>query len=290
MMLKDLGRVRGAMIGLLLLLTAACSSLRLAYNHADTMLAHRMNDWFALSGGLEHTARESLNRVLAWHRSAELPQYVRLLEEAQARLNQNTPLTAPEVAIWQQQIIQHLLHVGNQVAKEFGGVMGQLGPVNKKRLVARLDESNEEFRKDHLDSRPEAQRKLRVERLRGRYEFWLGKLQPTQQARIEAWVDSDVSDAQWRLAERHRRQQRFLAIVDTAGAGTASDTANRLRAYFSEIAAPAAPEARDRQRRMLEGGAQLTADMLNMASAAQRARTRERLQDMSKDLLVLSMP
>ena len=121
-----------------------------------------------------------------------------------------------------------------------------------------------------------------------RYEFWLGKLNRGQTQRIAKWVDGIDRDGEVRLAQRQRRQKAFVSIVEAAPAASSSDTAARLRAFFTELETPGDEPSRERQRVLLEHWAAMTADLLNSATPAQRNRARERLQSMADDFTELS--
>jgi hypothetical protein len=96
------------------------------------------------------------------------------------------------------------------------------------------------------------------------------------------------ADPQFHLAQRKRRQQAFLSLVDAAPSATKAETASRMRAFFADLETPVDAAERERQRVMLEQWAVLTADLINSATPAQRTRARERLQSMSEDLTTLS--
>jgi hypothetical protein len=60
-----------AALGVVLLL-AACSSLRLGYNNADTLLVYSLDSYLNLDDAQQELARERVSELLAWHRSTQL--------------------------------------------------------------------------------------------------------------------------------------------------------------------------------------------------------------------------
>ncbi|MDX3907047.1 MAG: DUF6279 family lipoprotein [Pigmentiphaga sp.] len=281
--------MRSVLIVVMLGLLAACSGVRLGYNSADKLLAYRLEDWFGLPEAMREPARERLRRVLAWHRSEELPRYARLLAQAEQRLAESAPLRAAELLDLQQQVSERLLRLGDRVADGFADILVQLGPAQRTRLLARLEEDNEEFREEYLEADPARIRQRRIDRLVDRYAFWLGPLAPSQRDRIEQWVDAGSSDAASWLGRRQERQRVFVGIVDAAIRDrSAPQTAARLRAFFAELDRPAATQVRTRHEDGMHARAQLTADLFNLATAAQRERARERLRALAADFLALS--
>ena len=65
----------------------ACSSLRLAYQNADTYLFFRANSYLDLDPKASDELDERVNEFFAWHRKNALPQYARLSEEAAKRVS-----------------------------------------------------------------------------------------------------------------------------------------------------------------------------------------------------------
>lgn len=281
--------IRSVLIVVILGLLAACSGVRLGYNSADKVLAWRMDDWFDLSDGLRQPARDRLHRVLAWHRQEELPRYAHILRSAERRLADPAPLGASELLALQQQVTGRLQVLGGRVADEFAEVLVQFGPAQRRRLLARLAENNDEFREDYVEADAGALRKRRIDQLVDRYQFWLGRLSPGQRVHIEHWVEARGTDAAWRLSLRQDRQRVFVGIVDDAVQGKSPpQTASRLRAFFSDLEAPSAAPVRARHEEGERARAQLTADLFNMATPAQRDKARERLRRLAEDCLALA--
>src|SRR5512140_3389404 len=71
-----------ALLLLALASLAGCSGVRLAYNHADTVVHWMANDDFALEDAQEEDFKARLARFHAWHRSEELPLYSALLNRS----------------------------------------------------------------------------------------------------------------------------------------------------------------------------------------------------------------
>ncbi|MBN9473597.1 MAG: hypothetical protein J0H72_06080 [Burkholderiales bacterium] len=281
--------IRSVLIVVILGLLAACSGVKLGYNSADKVLAWRMDDWFDLSDGLRQPARDRLHRVLAWHRHEELPRYADILRSAERRLVDPAPLRASELLALQQQVTGRLQVLGGRVADEFADVLVQFGPAQRRRLLARLDENNDEFREDYVEADAGAVRKRRIDQMVDRYQFWLGRLSPEQRTHLEQWVDARGTDAAWRLSLRQDRQRMFVGIVDEAARGKSPpQTASRLRAFFSDLETPSAATVRARHDEGERARAQLTADLFNMATPAQRDKARERLRRLAEDCLALA--
>lgn len=271
-----------------MLAVSGCATMRLAYNSSDKLIAYRMNDWLDLSGELEGAARERIDRLIAWHRRDELPEYSRMLLSVRERLEDPAPLTVPQVLAIEGRVTQRLLRTGGRVADEFADLFPRLGPPQRERLLKQAAKSNAEFREKNIDLAPERLRKQRIDDTVERYEFWMGRLDAAQRERVARWADENEAAGEVRLKQRQSRQQAFLAIMDAGKTAPPAETANRLRSFFADIESPRDAAAKERQRVQLQGWATMTVDVLNSASPEQKKRMRDKIQSMSNDFLVLS--
>ncbi|HEY6130439.1 MAG TPA: DUF6279 family lipoprotein, partial [Halioglobus sp.] len=90
--------LRWCRIGVLgaLMLVSACSSTTFVYNRLDFLLPWYLSDYVELTQSEKTYFNELLAPFLAWHRSQELPRYVKLLQDIEDELDR--PLTPAAVA------------------------------------------------------------------------------------------------------------------------------------------------------------------------------------------------
>ena len=79
------GRRALALLALSVLVTA-CSLTSMAYNHATRLITWKIDEFFSLDAGQDAEVRMRLDRVLAWHRARQLPDYARFLEIGRAHV------------------------------------------------------------------------------------------------------------------------------------------------------------------------------------------------------------
>ena len=89
------GRRALALLALSVLVTA-CSLTSMAYNHATRLITWKIDEFFSLDAGQDAEVRMRLDRVLAWHRARQLPDYARFLGQVRDRLR--GPVTPADVA------------------------------------------------------------------------------------------------------------------------------------------------------------------------------------------------
>ena len=70
---------------LISVLLAACSTVRLAYDNADTYIRWRATDYLEVDGAMSEELDAAIAGFLSWHRSSALPKYSTLLGEAEQR-------------------------------------------------------------------------------------------------------------------------------------------------------------------------------------------------------------
>ena len=74
-------RVR-IVFALLAVLAAGCTAVRLGYTQADILLGWRANSYFELDHDQRRDFSARLDRLLAWHRYEQLPEYAAFLTTA----------------------------------------------------------------------------------------------------------------------------------------------------------------------------------------------------------------
>ena len=61
---------------------AACSMVRIGYNHADTLIVTTLDEYLDLNGEQTRWARGRAAALLEWHRSTQLSDYAAVVEGA----------------------------------------------------------------------------------------------------------------------------------------------------------------------------------------------------------------
>jgi hypothetical protein len=290
--------VRTGLAVLLVFALAACTSLRLGYNNADTLLLYSLDRYFDLDDTQERLAKERVRALLAWHRSTQLADYAQVLDGAQRRLDASpaAPLTADEVLRLQGQLSERLLEIGRQAAPDLARLARSLSDAQMQHFTDKLATDNARLRKERAqaarrgDGSAEAQNAERIRRSLERARDWLGPLTREQEALVrEAALRRPDGEQRW-LDERERRQRALVAILERIRAEQMApeDGAALLTAYFAELAAPAAAEQRAAVQAMRQANAQLIAQLLNSAAPEQKAALLKRLRGYADDFTVLA--
>lgn len=262
---------------------AACSLATLAYNNAHAVLCYALDDYFDLSEEQREWLKPRVDAFVAWHRHAELPQYQRLLNDAQARARESVTASDIENLYGESKLL--LARLADKAMPDMVGFVTQLSPAQLRYLEKKFGRDNARMERD-LRQSPEKRQRLRAERYVDRLEDWLGRISPAQKDEIETTIAAlPLLDA-LRLNDRRSRQSEFLRLA-RAGADD-NTTARELRILLvtPEKLRDAAYQAEwERQQKALFA---LLASVVSQATPAQKARMDKRFARYAADLVSLT--
>jgi Family of unknown function (DUF6279) len=275
----------GALLTMLSLLTA-CGVANLAYNNAPMLVNYYVDDWLDLTPEQTDWLKPRVTKLLAWHRTNELPQYRKLLTSASARVMQNgdraTVLRDVEKLYADSRQAADRLIV--QAMPDIVSFMQQVEPAQLQVLEKKFAKDNDKLIKNLRV--PEARRvEQRNERYVERFEGWMGSLDSEQRAMISERLSSLPFTEELRFADRKRWQKEFLALTAT------KPDSEKLRMELNILLRT--PEARRdtnyqstwaRQQQII---IELTADLLMSASPAQKQTIAKKLAGYSSDITSL---
>ena len=286
--------LRIAILLLAALAFAACSSAtftRLAYNNAalaysnlGPMLTWIVDDYVDLDGSREDWVRVRIDRVLAWHRTEELPRYRTLLETMFAK---SARAFAPEdIASHQRELRAAYHRLVAQVIPDTAEFISTLEPAEVEQMERKFAEDNRRFVRESVKGTPEERLERRVRRFLGHLESWVGKLTAEQKALVVSRYPElrDVSEEL--LGERRFRQSELLALIRSRPTRPALEAG--LRRLFIDTDSWRRPEyaaklrARDEQLHML------ISDLSATLTPAQRAHLQNRIRRFLGDITTLT--
>lgn len=202
---------------------AGCSSLTLAYNQLPLLGGFWIDSYLDLDSTQQARMKDKLRAWQAWHRREELPQWVALLRQAGATLDDGV-MTADELLALERSarasMERCLLHAAPLAAP----VLADLRPQQWQHLRKHMDEKSAEWRERNTGHDGQVERGKRYVTT---LERWLGDLdRPTRrQARAdaEAWHFDLAALSQGRDTREARTLEALHAWArqDLAG-GTAT--------------------------------------------------------------------
>ena len=273
---------------LLAVALASCSMVKLGYNRLDDVAYWWLDSYLDFNDSQTPRVRDDLARLLAWHRSNELPRFADMLQ-AMERLAPGD--ITPEQACGFVTAVKERLNVlADQAEPAVVALATSLTAPQLRHLERKYQKSNADYRKEWIEPRPEEQKDKRAEQMQERSEMIYGRLDDPQIAVLRKYMDSSAFDAQRVLAERERRQQD---AVDTLRKVTnplrSQEEARRLMRGFLERV-QASPDAAYRvyQEQLIQEGCRTFAATHNSTTAAQRENAVRRLRAYQRDLRELA--
>jgi hypothetical protein len=261
-------------------LLCGCSTVRFAYENADSYLRWKAGSYVDLEGDAADELDDRIDEFHAWHRREELPKYVKLAQEAAQRFAAG--LSRQDV-VWGYDALRvqarESLRKGGELAAP---LLDRLEPVQVAQIERRFAEENRQFYRDHLRGTERERRERRTRRVVNRLEDWVGKLTQAQTERVRQYSARAPLADELRDRDRRRLQKDVLAIV------RAREARKRLPerlAHWEHGREPAYEAALARWR---EEYFSMLLDLDRMLDSEQRARALAHLRRYGEDFEALA--
>lgn len=257
-----------------------CSTLRFAYENADTYLRWRLGSYLDVQGEAAEELDERIDLFLDWHRAHALPKYARIAAEAGQRFGDKL---SPEDLVWGYDTVmtqaRESLRTG---AEKIAPMIDRLTPKQVAHMEQRFAEENRKFAREYLRGSERERKRRRALRIIDRLEDWVGTLSQAQAERVKQFSERSPLTDEHRDRDRRRLQTDILTIV------RAREAQMRLPNRLADWQAgrdPAFSAANEALRRDFFG---LLLDLDRDLSAEQRARAVAQFRRYGEDLQVLA--
>ena len=204
-------RLMYALLTLMLVVVAGCSSLRLAYNNGDTVLYWWLNAYVDLDRDQKGWVREDIDKLFDWHRKTQLKDYVEILRKGQKQV-QGNPTQADLMADYSE-IKSRTQSLLLKAAPDLADLARSLKPEQIAQMEKKFKSNNDDYRKKFLTGDQEKRQQLRYKKSMEQFELWFGSFSSEQEALIRKASDARPLDNEIWLDERSRRQRNVLALV-----------------------------------------------------------------------------
>jgi hypothetical protein len=274
-------------MGLFALLFAACSTVKLGYNNADTLLLYSLDRYVSLTDEQERMVRQRVGSLMDWHRATQLADYAAFVQRARAQVDGN--VTPAEILELNEGLNARLAALGERAAPDAAALALTLTPAQIDQIERKLVDDNAKARKQSED---EVKRAVdeRARKYAERAEFWLGKLNAQQVQLVRASLAGRPVDSLYWVEARERRTKDLVATLRRIQAERPAQevAANWFRAYFRELARPSNADQRARTEAFRRDNAQLIAQVVNSATPEQRAHLDRKLSGFATEFVQLA--
>ncbi len=272
-------------LALLAVLTAGCTALRLAYPQADILLGWRANSYFDLDHDQRRDFSTRLDRLLAWHRDEQLPDYASFLTAAINKAEHG--LNPEDIAWFVDGFKARYRIIVNRGANDAAEVLATLASEQIVALQKRFEKDNLKFvDENELDGGTEKRKRARLKKMIGQIEDWTGSLTREQEHQVAALLDPIPLIEHLRHQDRMRRQHEFVELLKTRRAKP--DFAPRLHEFLLAWERGHTPEYARLSDEVYERRVQFFILVDKLLTSEQRKHALGRLQKFADDCRKLS--
>jgi hypothetical protein len=268
---------------------AACSTgFRLGYTYADALLTYSIDGYVGLTPEQEQLVKERAAELVAWHRATQLRDYAQLIEATRRKLD--GPVTATDVLHFNQEVNARIAALGDRAAPDLAQLALTLTPEQIDRLQRKLATDNAKARRELAQFAGKESLDVRVKKYAERADFWFGPLNREQLEIVRTSLATRPDSGAWWIDERERRQRELLLVARRIQTErpTEDTAAGWIRAYFAQLQNPTDPERRRSIEQSRASNAELIAQVINSATAEQKAALSRRLGGFAEDFASLA--
>ena len=273
-----------------LLLLQACSAIKLGYNNGTELAYFWLDGYVDFRDDQNPRLREELGKLLAWHRSEELPKLAELLQKVQ-RLAANDVMPSQICAVYAD-ARERFDATTRRADPAAVWLAMSLSADQLKRIDRQLKKADDKFRKDTQDLTPVERMDRRVKSNVERAEEFYGRLDDKQVALLRSAMEAATSNPELNQLERQRRQADFAQTLRMASGQTTLANTNKpgpaevltlLRGYLERLAKPLNAEYRAYSDKITQESCATFATLHNSTSKEQRDRAVRRLAAYERD-------
>jgi hypothetical protein len=269
--MKLLKRLATGLAVLLALALGGCSSLSLAYNQLPFLGGLWIDSYLDLDSAQQARMKDKLRAWQAWHRKEELPQWVALLRQAGAALDDGV-MTADELLALERAGRASAERCLQHAAPLAAPVLADLRPEQWQHLQKKIDEKNAEWRENNTGRDGQIER---GKKYASTLERWLGDLDRATRRQARADAEAWHFDLTALADSRTAREARTLAALRAwAHQDLASGTAQLM-----QLAQPLPAEQAYRDEIMAS-----VLKLINGLDARQREQVRKHWADWQAQL------
>ncbi|HUF80617.1 MAG TPA: DUF6279 family lipoprotein [Burkholderiales bacterium] len=270
---------------LCLVLLSGCTLLRLGYGQIDHFAEWTADEYFDLGPEQKDEFRKRFQRLHAWHRYDQLPDYARFLTSVSTRIREGLE---QQDAMWIGSGIEERYRaLVARSADDAAALLMTITPGQLEALQRKWDRQNSRFMREHrVTGTPEQQQRARVEREIERIEEWAGDVSGEQKKKIAELSRSVPLALRLRYEDRLRRQRGFMQLMEQRG--DPREFASRLRHFLLNWEEGRAPEYRRVYAEWREKQAGFYLEVVRMLTERQRATLLQRVQRYTDDFTRLA--
>lgn len=194
----------------ILVTLSACTFRKLAYSWADSYFLMQIDSSFDLTSAQESEARSHVKRLLDWHRTHQLPQYITFVSEVSDRTQRS--LTHADID-W---AYSEVVRLGTEMAKQASIPAGPFLASLENKQFENLAKNNGKRNKKRFEryfSGPEKFIEHRDKSTRKHVKEWLGSINEKQSEIVKSYAADAWSFEKLRYENALNNQNDFLKTL-----------------------------------------------------------------------------
>lgn len=263
---------------------SACSTLRFAYNHLDTLVHYELSDFVKLDTAQRKQFDAAFAAGWDWHRRTQLPAYAETLQVFADDALQ--PRTLDIVRAEDQRLEAHQRVLFTALVERFAPLAAGLSDAQVQGLLDKLTRENDKTERELRAQTAAARLQARAQEAEARLRKTTGDLSVAQRQRIAAWAAAQTDDTEPRMLALFPAWRRELAALLATRAQ--ADFAARLQAFVNDPQAPEFAAAQPLIDADTERSLQLRADLSTLLDARQRQHLHDYLVKYQQDCVALA--
>jgi hypothetical protein len=265
-------------------LLVACSALRLGYSNGESVMYWWLNAYVDFQSDQQPWVRKHIANLFAWHRKTQLPEYGKFLTHAQQRLQRS--VTPSDILNDFDSLTKSAQGLFDKALPELTDLALALQPQQIAYLEKKFASNNDSYRKEYLRGDLERRQHARYKKVMKQAEYWFGNFSREQEAHIRAASDARPLNNELGQAMRLRRQQELIALLKKVQNEKLGREATK--ALLKDYAAGVFDQFGDKEHKAFyeasrESSARMVVTIINIATPAQKANARQKLQGWIED-------
>ncbi|MBR7800463.1 DUF6279 family lipoprotein [Undibacterium fentianense] len=272
---------------LLVVFLGSCSTARLGYSNADTLSYWWLDGYVDFRASQKAKVKQDIARLLRWHRSTQLPQYVQVLKQMQATLVRPSVFEIEASFVQVEQFSQTILL---QALPELSDFMLSMDESQRAFLARKFEKNNEDYRDKYVELSPEQQTKKRFKKIVKQVDEWLGSVSREQEAMISRHLEKHPPNYALWLDDSKARQRGLLQLLAQIQKEKPSrEVVQTWLQRAIQTSFETSDQHGQRTQSDVSRGAiqQLMVDIIQSASQQQKTHAQNKLQDWINDIQYL---
>ncbi len=281
---KPLQTIKIMAICCLFLLITACSTVRFVYNQGDMLVQWWIDDHIGLTAEQEVLTRELLEQQFWWHRTEQLTDVSKTLEQLRRQLNR--PLSTDEVSQFTDDLKKFIYKIATKTTPDAAKLFVTLQSNQIETMQKRMQKGNEKFVKEWLPSSIEKQNTVRADKVIDRVEWLFGSINKEQEEKIRQHIKNNPLDMNMVYQERLRRQNDLIKIVQSINQNKLNQqqAEELLTIYIKNFEYGTSKEQQDFGKKRAALGIQLSAFITQIMNDEQRKYASGRVETWALDV------